>query len=92
VILWNWTDAGIKDVKKSPERVETLRKSIEKAGGKLTSFYYPLGEFDGVAVVDMASDEAFIKVLLGIGIGGNVRTRSLKAWSPADAVKVIGQL
>jgi uncharacterized protein with GYD domain len=45
-----------------------------------------------VAVVDIASDEAFIKVLLGIDIGWNVRTRSMKALSPADAAKVLGQL
>ena len=92
IVLWNWTDEGIRTVKKSPERVEAFKKLVEKAGGKVEAFYYTIGEYDGAARVEVPSDEAWMKVALGLGMLGNVRTKSLKAWSAAEGAKVIAQL
>ncbi len=39
VVLANWTDQGIRTVKKSPQRLDAIRKAIEAAGGKLLGFY-----------------------------------------------------
>ena len=37
IILWKFTEQGIRTVKDSPKRSETFKNSIEKAGGKLVA-------------------------------------------------------
>ncbi len=62
-----------------------------KLGGKL-QVYYTMGEYDLVGLVEMPSDEAYNRFTLWIGSQGNVRTKSLKAWTQEETVKVIDQL
>ena len=50
IILANWTDQGIKNVKDSVRRDEAFETAIEKAGGKSIGLYYTLGKHDIVAV------------------------------------------
>jgi uncharacterized protein with GYD domain len=44
VILWNWTDQGIRSVKDSPNRLASFRAQLEKVGGKLVGDYYTMGQ------------------------------------------------
>jgi uncharacterized protein with GYD domain len=48
VILWNWTDQGIRAVKDSPSRLASFGAQLEKVGGKLLGEYYTMGKYDGV--------------------------------------------
>ena len=50
VILANWTDQGIKNMKDSVRRFEAFETAIEKVGGKSIGLYYTLGKHDMVAV------------------------------------------
>jgi len=63
VILGKFTDEGIKAIKESPKRVEEQRTAVEKAGGKLLGFYYTMGEYDFVSIVESPSDEAALTLL-----------------------------
>jgi uncharacterized protein with GYD domain len=92
LVLWNWTEQGLRNFKESPSRVEAFRKLVEKNGGKLVQFLYTLGKFDGATLVEAPSDEAFMKIALALGSLGNVRTTTLKAWTVAEAAKVFGQV
>ncbi|MFQ5951461.1 MAG: GYD domain-containing protein [Candidatus Geothermarchaeales archaeon] len=92
VILWKWTDQGIRNVKDSPKRRREVKDAVEKAGGRWVSSFYTLGAYDGVVAVELPSDEAAHRILLSIGSGGNVRTTTLKAFTEAEADKVIGEL
>ena len=44
VILWNWTDQGIRAVKDSPNRLASFEGQLEKFGGKLVGEYYTMGK------------------------------------------------
>ena len=92
LILWNWTDQGLRGFKESPKRVEAFRQLVEKNGGKVTQFLYTLGKYDGAALVEAPNDEALLKVTLSLGSLGNVRTTTLKAWTASEAAKVFGQV
>ncbi len=91
VLLVRWTDQGIRGVKESPKRAEAARKLAEAEGGKLT-LYYTMGRYDLVGIAEAKDDDTINRILLRIGMLGNVRTETLKALTEADAAKMIGKL
>jgi uncharacterized protein with GYD domain len=92
LVLWNWTEQGIRNFKEIPKRVEAFRQLVEKNGGKLPSFFFTMGKYDGAAVVEAPNDEILMKIALGVGSLGNVRTTTLKAYSSTEMSKVISQM
>jgi len=92
IILLNWTDQGIRNVKDSPKRAAAAKAAVEKAGGKWLGFYYTFGQYDMVAIVEAPNDETTMSLLLAVGSLGAVRTTTLKAFTEAEAAKIIGRL
>jgi len=91
VVLVNWTDQGIRNVKDTIKRAGAAHSMAGKLGGKF-DLYYTLGEYDLVALADMPNDEAMMQFLLQLGNLGNVRTKTLKAWTQDEAEKVVAKL
>jgi len=92
IVLLNWTDQGIKNVKDTVKRAKSFENAIEKAGGKSLGLYYTLGRYDMVAMVEASNDEAVASVLYRTGSLGNVRTETLKAFSMDEAADIIEKL
>jgi len=92
ITLFNYTEQGVRNIKESPQRVASFKAEVEKAGGKVIGFYYTFGEYDGVTIIEGPNDETAMAVLLGVGRAGNVRTKTLKAFSEAEAAKLIESL
>jgi uncharacterized protein with GYD domain len=92
VILWNWTDQGIRAVKDSPKRLASFRAELEKVGGKLVGEYFTMGQYDGVVIVEAPSDETIMSIVLGNASKGNVHTVTLKAFPASEAGKIIERL
>jgi uncharacterized protein with GYD domain len=90
--LFNWTDQGIRTVKDSPKRLDSAKKALKKLGGELKAFYMLQGQFDGVLIFEVPSDEALTKFLLTNGSAGNVRTSTLRAFPEAEYAKYIASL
>lgn len=91
ISLANWTDQGVRNVKESPKRADAAQALANKLGAKMQLFY-TLGEYDAVAVTEAPSDEVAMQLLLELGKLGNIRTKTLKAWTPAEATKIIAKL
>ena len=92
IILINWTDQGIRNVKDSPKRLDAARAVAKKLGAELNEFYMTMGEFDMVSHIDAPNDETVAKFILGLATLGNVRTKTLKAFSEDEYRKIIGSL
>jgi uncharacterized protein with GYD domain len=92
VLLIDWTEQGIKNVKDTVKRAKSFEDAIEKAGGKSLGFYYTIGRYDMVAIVQAPTDEAIASVLFSLGSLGNVRTETLKAFSTDEAANIIEKL
>ena len=92
VILWNWTDQGIKAVKDSTKRLASFRAELEKAGGKLVNEYYTMGKYDGVVIVDAPSDETIMSILLSDASKGNFHSMTLRAFPMSETSRIIGRL
>ena len=91
IILVSFTDQGIKSVKDTIKRAEAVRRRAEQLGGKLQLFY-TLGEYDLVGVGEMPNDEGAMQFALEVGSLGNVRTKTLRAWTEDEAAKVVAKL
>ena len=92
IVLMKLTDQGIKDIKNAPQRVDAAAKAIEAMGGKLTGFYFTLGEYDYVTIVEGLTDEAGASFLLKLGSAGNVRTTTLKAFKKNEFTEIVKKL
>jgi uncharacterized protein with GYD domain len=91
VILANFTDQGIRNVKESPDRLAAFKAMAEKMGVTMKSALYTVGAYDMVNVVE-GSDEAVTSVLLKLGSLGNIRTQTLRAFSPEEMKAITAKL
>ncbi len=92
ILLMQLTDQGIKDIKNAPQRIEEAVKGFDAMGGKLTSFYAVMGEYDYVVIGEAPSDEVAMTFLLGLGSLGNIRTTTLKAFTREELAAMVKKL
>jgi uncharacterized protein with GYD domain len=92
IMLTNWTEQGIKNVKESPKRLDAAKALAKKLNGEIVEFYMTTGAHDMVLVLEAPDDEAAAKFALSVGSGGNIRTTTLKAFSEKNYRAIIGSL
>jgi uncharacterized protein with GYD domain len=92
LVLGNWTEQGIRNMKDSPSRKDAARKAIEAAGGSMVFFYMTMGQYDLAALFELPDDDTASRVLLTLGTLGNIRTTTLKAFTEDEFASIIGSL
>lgn len=92
VILVNYTDQGIRNIKDSVSRLEQIKILAEQLGGKVRDFYVTLGVYDIVAIVDLPSDVACATFVFTTGSLGSVRTTTLKAFKEEEYREIIASI
>jgi uncharacterized protein with GYD domain len=81
ILLMKLTEQGRKNIKEAPGRVEAGIKAWEALGGKMTSFFVTMGEYDYVAVGEAPNDEVAATFSLMLSSLGNVKTMTLRAFT-----------
>src|SRR5262245_35423282 len=89
IMLIHWTEQGIKNVRESPRRLDAAKKQLADMGGSFKDFYMTMGDADMVAVCDAPDDAVAARFALQLGMAGNVRTRTLKAFPEAAYREII---
>jgi uncharacterized protein with GYD domain len=92
ILMINWTEQGIKNLRDSPKRLDAAKKALEATGGSFKDFYLTMGEFDMVAVCEAPDDAVLARFAMTLGMGGNVRTRTLKAFPESAYRELIANL
>ncbi len=92
LMLLNWTDQGMRNIKESPKRMDAAKQLAKDLGGEIKTVYMTQGSFDLVFVAEMPNDEKVAAFVLKLGSLGNVRTTTLKAYSEDDYRNIIGGL
>lgn len=92
ILLINWTEQGVKNVRDSPKRLDAAKKALGEMGGNFKEFYLTMGDHDMVAVCEAPDDAVLARFALTLGQGGNVRTRTLKAFPEAAYREIIHSL
>ena len=92
IILINFTDQGVRNVKESPKRLDAAKKLLKSMGGEFKQFYLTMGAYDLATIVEAPNDEAIAKFALVVGSLGNIRTTTLKAFPEDEYRKIIAAL
>jgi uncharacterized protein with GYD domain len=92
IILMKLTDQGAKTIKDAPGRIEAGIKGFEAMGGKVTSFYAVMGEYDYVAIAEAPNDEVATTFSLALGSLGNVKTTTLRAFTTEEFAAMVKKL
>jgi len=87
--LVKFTDQGIKNVKDTTKRAKSFREMAEKAGVKVKEILWTLGRYDLVLVVDAPNDETMTRLALALGMLGNAKTETLKAFSAQEMDQIL---
>jgi len=90
VILANFTDQGIRNVKDTVKRADVFKEMAKKRDVKVRDMFWTLGAHDVVAIIDAPNDEAITGLGLALGMQGNVRTQTLRAYSASEIGKILG--
>ena len=92
ILMINWTDQGIRNVKESAKRLDAAKALMGSLGGSFERFYLTMGEYDMVAICEAPDDRVIARFTLSLGMGGNVRTKTLKAFSEVNYRDIIASL
>lgn len=91
IVMGNWTDQGRKTIEDVKKRIETSRNLIEQNNGSI-NLYYTMGEYDFVSIVDMPDEESMVKTLMKLNTMNLFKTKTLRAWTSDEFVKMVTEL
>jgi uncharacterized protein with GYD domain len=93
IVLFSFTEQGMRKVKEVPARVEHAKRLFKEQGATVKEFYGVLGaEFDTMFIAEAPGDEVIAKAALAVGSLGNVRTRTLRAFNEAEVARIVSGL
>ncbi len=92
VLLSNFTDQGIRNIKESPKRRVAAREMAKKLGVDIKAAYLAMGTYDLIVRAEAASDDAMAKFVLSLASKGNVRTTTVKVFPEAEYDKIIAAI
>jgi uncharacterized protein with GYD domain len=92
ISLINLTDQGIRTIKDDPNRVKSAARIAEREGVKLLAEWWTMGPYDAIMITEAPDDETINRFLLGAGRQGNIRTLTLRAFTPDEISKIIQKL
>ena len=92
VVLFDWTDQGVRNAKDSVKRVGQAREAFQQQGITIEAVYWTLGSHDLVAVMSAPDGETFAAALLQLAGQGNVRTTTLRAFDEGEFGAILAKL
>jgi uncharacterized protein with GYD domain len=84
VMLMNWTDQGVKTFKDTVDRYEGARDVLKAKGVTLKDIYWTVGAYDLVSIGEAADDETCSAALLALSSQGNLRTTTMRGFTPDE--------
>lgn len=92
ILLVNWTDQGVKNVRETVERLDRGAEVAEKYGVRLRQTYWTVGPYDMISIAEAPDDEAVSAHLLEVCSEGNIRTTTLRAYEREEMGEIIARL
>ncbi|MGB3399318.1 MAG: GYD domain-containing protein [Candidatus Deferrimicrobiaceae bacterium] len=87
--LLRFTDQGIRNVKQTTKRAKDFQEFAAKMNVKVKEMYWTLGRYDVVVIGEAPDDETMTRLALGLGMLGNVKSETLRAFSAQEMDKIL---
>ncbi len=92
LLLGNFTDQGIKNVKETTKRADAFREMSAKAGVTVKELFWCLGQFDILAILEAPDDDTLTALTLSVGSLGNIRSQTLRAFTPKEMGLILAKM
>jgi uncharacterized protein with GYD domain len=92
ILSLSWTDQGIRAVKDAPKRSKAAQELAKKMGVEIKQLFLTSGDSDFIVIVEAPSGDNVAKFALATGSLGNVRTRTVRAWTEPEFHKLLSEL
>jgi uncharacterized protein with GYD domain len=92
IVLGQFTDQGIRNVKETTKRADALKDLAKRFGATVKDVYWTLGQYDVATVVEAPDDDSASAMLLSVGALGNVRTQCLRAFTVDEMRGILGRM
>jgi len=92
IVTINWTEQGIRGVKDAPKRGQAAKDLAKKFGAEIKQIYLTSGDSDLLVIIEAPSGDAIAKLAITLGAQGNIRTRTVRAWTEAEFMKIVSEL
>ncbi|MFZ0602695.1 MAG: GYD domain-containing protein [Roseiarcus sp.] len=89
VVLYKFTEQGVRNIKDSPKRTEAAVKAAARAGMTIRETLWLQGEYDFMAIVEGADELAATAFNINILKLGNVRSHSMRAFTAQEMTKIL---
>ena len=82
----SYTVEGAKGLRKDggTKRFDVAKNALQSLGGKLESFYFCLGQYDAVAIVELPDPTTLAAFSLAVSVAGGAECASSELLTPAD--------
>jgi uncharacterized protein with GYD domain len=92
ISMLRYTQQGISSAKNAPARIDAAKEAYKKAGGDLKAIYLTMGQYDLVVIAEMPNDETVARTALALGMQGNIRSETMRAFTETEFRKIAGSL
>jgi uncharacterized protein with GYD domain len=91
VSLLRFTPQGVKHLKQSPARAAAFGQAAEKAGVQVEMQLWTTGAYDGILILNAASEVKALNAIARLVATGNVSTETLQAFDAKEFAAMVGR-
>lgn len=91
VVLYKFTDQGLKSIKDTVHRAQEVRKMNESKGFKVIGTYWTQGQYDIVSIIESPDEESMNAGLFNIAQAGNVHSETMRAFDESEMARSLGK-
>ena len=92
VLLCNYTDQGIRNIKDVPKRRAAAQEIGKRFGVEVKAGFSAMGTYDLILHVEAPSDDALTKWALSVASKGNIRTNTIKVFPTEEFDKIVAAI
>jgi uncharacterized protein with GYD domain len=89
ILLVNWTDQGIRNLRETVSHETAFEELVQKMGGQLREAFWTIGTYDSVGVFNAPDDETATAIALSYASRGNGRTTILRAFNRDEMTQIV---
>ena len=92
IVLGNFTDQGIRAAKETTKRAKALSDLATSMGATLKETFWTLGAYDLVLVLDAPDDKTIAALMFKVGMLGNIKSQTLRAFDKTEMVLLVSKI